>query len=101
LLHHGLTNAHAFEDFTPGATDITVTSNGNRSTALANILNTTLANNGGPTRTHALVAGSPTIDSVTHGTCPPRARDQRGVPRPQDGNNDGGIACDTGSFERR
>jgi hypothetical protein len=99
--HSGLTNAQAFENFTPGVTDITATSNGNRPTALTGILNTTLANNGGPTRTHALVAGSPAIDSVNNGTCPPPARDQRGVVRPQDGNNDGGVACDTGSFERR
>jgi hypothetical protein len=100
--HSGLTNAQAFDDFIPGATDITATSNGNRPTALAGILNTTLAHNGGPTRTHALVAGSPAVDAVTNvNTCPPPARDQRGVTRPQDGNNDGGLACDTGSFERR
>ncbi|HKF95185.1 MAG TPA: choice-of-anchor Q domain-containing protein, partial [Gammaproteobacteria bacterium] len=35
---------------------------------LVNILNPTLANNGGPTRTHALVGGSPAIDTVTDGT---------------------------------
>jgi hypothetical protein len=56
--HRGLTNAQAFEYFTPGPTDTTATSNGNDPTALANILSTTLANSGGPTRTHALVAGS-------------------------------------------
>jgi hypothetical protein len=99
--HSGLTNAQAFEGFTPGPTDITATSNGNDPTALSNILNTTLANNGGPTRTHALVAGSPAIDTVTDGTCPPPATDQRGVRRPQDGNNDGAAICDTGSFERQ
>ncbi|HKH21737.1 MAG TPA: Arm DNA-binding domain-containing protein [Gammaproteobacteria bacterium] len=70
-------------------------------TALINILNTTLANNGGPARTHALVGGSPAIDTVTDGTCPPPRRDQRGVRRPQDGDNDGAAICDTGSFERR
>jgi hypothetical protein len=68
---------------------------------LSKILDTGLANNGGPTRTHALVAGSPAIDTVTDGTCPPPARDQRGVRRPQDGNHDGAAICDTGSFERR
>jgi hypothetical protein len=97
--HQGLTNAQAFENFTPGPLDITATSNGNTPTALSAILNTTLANNGGPTRTHALVPGSPAIDTVTDGTCPPPATDQRGVPRFQDG--DGGVACDSGSFERR
>jgi len=51
-----------------------------------------LADNGGPTETHAPMAGSPAIDAVT-GTCPPPADDQRGVARPQ------GAACDIGSVE--
>lgn len=50
-----------------------------------------LANNGGPTLTHALLVGSPAIDAA--GGCPPPATDQRGVVRPQ------GPACDIGSFE--
>jgi hypothetical protein len=41
-----------------------------------------LADNGGPTQTHAPLAGSPAIDAVT-GTCPPPDTDQRGVTRPQ------------------
>jgi hypothetical protein len=54
-----------------------------------------LADNGGPTMTMALKAGSPAIDhGGTAATgCP--ALDQRGVPRPQ------GPACDIGSFEVR
>jgi hypothetical protein len=52
-----------------------------------------LAKNGGPTATHALLAGSPAIDAATSEGCPPT--DQRGVPRPQ------GEACDMGSYERR
>jgi hypothetical protein len=64
------------------------------------ILNPTLADNGGPTRTHALVAGSPAIDTVFDGTCPPPARDPRGMARPSDGNRDGGPACDVGALER-
>jgi hypothetical protein len=100
--HSGLTNAQAFVNFTPGATDITSTSDGTTPKALNAILNTNLANNGGPTRTHALVQGSPAIDAVTNvNTCPPPAKDQRGIARPQDGNGDGGVACDIGSFERR
>lgn len=51
-----------------------------------------LADNGGPTQTHALLSRSPAIDLVTQG-CPPPNRDQRGAPRPQ------GAACDAGSFE--
>jgi CSLREA domain-containing protein len=52
-----------------------------------------LADNGGPTPTHALQAGSPAIDRVpaSETSCP--ATDQRGVPRP------GGAACDAGAFE--
>ena len=40
-----------------------------------------LADNGGPTLTHALDAGSPAIDTADAGACP--ATDQRGVARPQ------------------
>lgn len=49
-----------------------------------------LANNGGPTATMALFAGSPAIDAAVS-PCPPT--DQRGQPRPQ------GAACDLGAFE--
>jgi hypothetical protein len=58
-----------------------------------------LARNGGPTKTYALVAGRPAIDSVNDGTYPPPATDQRGVKRPQDGTGDGGPACDRGPYE--
>jgi hypothetical protein len=51
-----------------------------------------LANNGGPTFTHALLPGSPAIDTgATGGDCPPT--DQRGVSRPQ------GPECDIGAYE--
>jgi predicted outer membrane repeat protein len=48
-----------------------------------------LANNGGPTRTMALLAGSPARNAGAG--CP--ATDQRGVARPQ------GSACDIGAYE--
>ncbi len=51
-----------------------------------------LADNGGPTQTHALLAGSPAIDAGSD-DCPPPATDQRGVARPQS------AACDIGAFE--
>lgn len=51
-----------------------------------------LANNGGPTRTHALLFGSLAIDAGSP-SCPPPATDQRGLTRPQ------GTACDMGSYE--
>ena len=48
-----------------------------------------LADNGGPTLTHALLTGSPAIDAADDAVCP--ATDQRGVARV--------AACDVGSFE--
>jgi CSLREA domain-containing protein len=50
-----------------------------------------LADNGGPTRTQALLPGSPAIDAGSDAGCP--ATDQRGLARPW------GIACDIGAFE--
>lgn len=51
-----------------------------------------LANNGGATQTHALLAGSPAIDAVPLADCTVNF-DQRGVARPQ------GSACDIGAYE--
>ncbi|MCA3748338.1 MAG: CSLREA domain-containing protein [Rubrobacter sp.] len=59
-----------------------------------------LADNGGPTRTHALLSGSPATDRVATTSCPPPATDQRGTGRPFDGDGDGTPECDSGSFER-
>jgi CSLREA domain-containing protein len=56
-----------------------------------------LQDNGGPTWTHALLAGSPAIDAGDDAQCP--LFDQRGIPRPIDGNWDGITICDIGSFE--
>jgi len=50
-----------------------------------------LANNGGTTRTMALLDGSPAINLSNDVNCP--ASDQRGVTRPQ------GAHCDLGAFE--
>ena len=57
------TSAQAFSGFTPGANDIAATSDGATPTAITAILDTTLQDNGGPTLTHALAAGSPALDA--------------------------------------
>ena len=52
-----------------------------------------LANNGGPTKTHALLEGSPAINAGDDSLAPPT--DQRGVKRPQ------GPHVDIGAYEKK
>lgn len=52
-----------------------------------------LQDNGGLTKTHALLANSPAIDSGDNDTCPPR--DQRGAIRPKNTSD----PCDIGAYE--
>lgn len=52
-----------------------------------------LAKNGGRTKTHALLTGSPAIDAAGVAPCY-LSKDQRGVTRPK------GSACDVGAFEK-
>jgi len=56
-----------------------------------------LENNGGKTKTHALLFGSPAIDTGDNATC--EMDDQRGGSRPVDGNSDGTETCDRGAVE--
>ena len=56
-----------------------------------------LALNGGPTKTMALLAGSKAIDKGDNAALP--ATDQRGFPRKKDGNGDGVAVVDIGAFE--
>ncbi len=71
--------------FTPGTLDVVPSEPRDR------VLDILLRGNGGPTITHALVAGSPAIDAVSGACVTPT--DQRGVPRPQ------GPRCDIGAYE--
>jgi hypothetical protein len=58
-----------------------------------------LADNGGPTNTHALQAGSPAIDTGTNTGAP--NVDQRGVFRPHDGDGNLSMITDIGAYEFR
>jgi hypothetical protein len=83
------------DDTCPGFTQVT--------SAQLN-LDPLLQDNGGPTLTHALLAGSVAIDAVTDCTdlaipAVAVATDQRGQPRPADGDSNGSLLCDAGAFE--
>ncbi len=54
---------------------------------------------GGSTLSWSLYPASPAIDAGSPEVCP--ATDQRGQPRPADGDGVGGPRCDIGSYERQ
>ncbi|MEK6239177.1 MAG: hypothetical protein N2C14_31045 [Planctomycetales bacterium] len=87
--HSGLTNSQAFGGVSVDSSNITATSDGSNPTALGNILDTNLNNNGGPTQTHALIGDSPAIDAGDNSlvTNPPFSGppfyDQRGTGFPR------------------
>ena len=85
-LGHNLIGDATGCSFTPDTGDIV----GTRGTVVDPLLGT-LADNGSPTFTHALMDGSPAIDAGDNSTCPDT--DQRGTSRPQ------GAACDIGAYE--
>jgi hypothetical protein len=86
-----------------GSTGLTHGSNGNIVGDGVNPIDPKLGalkNNGGPTKTHALLAGSKAIDRGDNSLLP--LTDQRGAgfPRVKDGNGDGIAVVDIGAFER-
>ncbi len=93
----GHNNNAGLVGLTPGATDIVPT------VGLSAILSP-LANNGGPTFTHALPANSPALDRAPNASCtaaPVNGVDQRGQPRNQNGSGStSNNECDVGAFER-
>jgi CSLREA domain-containing protein len=54
-----------------------------------------LADNGGPTSTHALVVGSNAVDQIPPASCGGLTADQRGFPRPSANH----ANCDVGAYE--
>jgi hypothetical protein len=60
-----------------------------------------LADNGGPTKTHALLSDSPAIDAGNNEYVDlySLAYDQRGQSRVRDGNLDGLLVADIGAYE--
>ncbi|MEM8680927.1 MAG: choice-of-anchor Q domain-containing protein [Planctomycetota bacterium] len=83
------------------------TSDGGVPTPLDEILDTKLADNGGPTLTHALIPGSPAVDAgdpnVVAGVGGVPLHDQRGLPftRVFDGDTVPGARIDLGAVELR
>jgi hypothetical protein len=66
-----------------------------------NLILGSLADNGAPTQTRALGAGSVAIDKIPVTSCLGLTTDQRGQPRPVDFTSIGEAKCDIGAFERQ
>jgi CSLREA domain-containing protein len=84
-----------------GSTGIFTGLNGNFVGTMANSIDPKLGplqNNGGPTKTMALLSGSKAIDAGDNAGAP--GVDQRGHPRVKDGNFDGSAIVDIGAFEK-
>lgn len=64
-----------------------------------------LTDNGGPTKTHKPYWNSPAVDKGAGVTSSPLSdcpdKDQRGLPRPVDGDSNGTAKCDVGAVERQ
>jgi predicted outer membrane repeat protein len=83
-----------------GSTGLTDGVNGDRVGTASNPIDARLGalkKNGGPTRTHALLPGSPAIDRGDNASQSPT--DQRGLARREDGDGNGRAVADVGAFE--
>jgi hypothetical protein len=99
-----LSTGEALVNVVPGGNDLVATSDGPNTTPLAALIDPVLANNGGPTDTHALVPGSLAVDwipadadgcATEYSNGDPITEDERGVGRPQPASG----SCDTGAVE--
>ena len=97
-------NSEGFNLLHFGSGEATITETANAGTNLLNVapnLDGTLADNGGPTKTHKLNSGSPAIDKGKNFST--AATDQRGMQRlyddPAISNAVGGDGTDIGAFE--
>jgi uncharacterized repeat protein (TIGR01451 family)/CSLREA domain-containing protein len=100
----GLVGSHGYNLATVGGAcpfnatgDVKVADN----VVFAEVLAQSLADNGGPTKTHALIIRGRAVDA---GSCPGETTDQRGLPRPIDDpllSNATGGGCDVGAYEQQ
>ena len=89
----GYNNNAGVYGVTPGPLDIIPTV-----ATLSDIIDVSLADNGGPTHTHNLNPTGPAVDVVPNASCLLNY-DQVGNVRPIDGNLDGIFECDVGALE--
>jgi CSLREA domain-containing protein len=86
-----------------GTNGCTLNANAKNILGISSLVND-LANNGGPTQTMSLQMGSDAMDVIPANKCldansNPLTRDQRGKPRPADGDADNKKKCDLGAYE--
>jgi len=89
----GLNNDAGASDVIIGSSDIVPTES-----TLAEIIDVSLANNGGMTPTHNLNPAGPSVDVIPAAFCH-LSYDQTGKARPIDGDGDGVADCDVGAVE--